>query len=161
MAQRTSLEAKLSTDEKDPDELTPSERRTYRARNERMLVVPQVGADGNATGLYNVYSASGKQYLVDVFGDNRCTCPDQKHHRPEDGCKHLKRVRIMLDATALPDVGERVAPFFDDALAETASELRVERESLDERKRTVSYFLDGLRSGFEEVERVENVFGSV
>jgi len=123
--ERTSLEDEISTEATfDADELSPAELRQYRARNERMVVVPQIGADGNATGLYTVYSQSGKKYLVDDMGDEKCSCKDMKHRSPDGGCKHVRRVRLLIRETALPAAGEPVEPFFDSDLSEVTSSPR-------------------------------------
>ena len=155
---RTTLEDEIATTATfDEDDLSPNERRLYRARNERMVVVPQVGADGNATGLYNVYSQSGKTYLVDVAAGEKCSCTDMKHNRPSGGCKHVRRCRIMLRETALPAAGDGVAEFFDSHISVMASELRDEREALEQRKQTLGHFLDGLRDEYESLERDESI----
>jgi hypothetical protein len=155
---RTTLEGKIATNATfDEDELTGAERRMYRARNDRMVVVPQVGADQNATGLYNVYSESGNTYLVDIVGGEKCTCPDMKHNQPAGGCKHIRRVLFMLEETALPAAGEPVEEFFDTHLTEMARELRAEREALERRKQTLGFFFDGLREEFETASESESV----
>jgi len=41
-------------------------------------------------GRYEVQSASGNRYEVDVI-DESCTCPDWQQRSPEGGCKHLRR----------------------------------------------------------------------
>jgi len=43
------------------------------------------------SGRYEVQSASGNRYEVDVI-DESCTCPDWQQSSPEGGCKHLRRV---------------------------------------------------------------------
>jgi hypothetical protein len=156
--ERPSIEAEISTNASfDTDELTPTERRQYRARNQRMVVVPQVGADDNATGLYNVYTESGKRYVVDDVTENRCSCPDMKHRNPAGGCKHARRVRIMIRETALPAAGEPAGPFFDSCLSEMVSELREEREAVKQREQTLNHFLDGLREEYESLQRDESI----
>lgn len=158
LPERTTLEARIGTNASfDEDELTPAERRQYRARNERMVVVPQIGADENAIGLYNVYTESGHEYTVDVAKDNKCSCPDMKHRDPAGGCKHVRRVQILIRETALPDTGEPAEPFFNSALSEMVSELREEREKLRQHEQTLNHFLDALRAEYESLQRDESI----
>jgi hypothetical protein len=42
-------------------------------------------------GRYEVQSASGSRYEVDVVGES-CTCPDWQQRSHTGGCKHLRRV---------------------------------------------------------------------
>jgi hypothetical protein len=67
--------------------LDPTDPRTDRALTEQMTV--------RACGwfAYEVYSASGNTYFVHL-GAEACTCPDWRRRHPENGCKHLRRVRL-------------------------------------------------------------------
>lgn len=70
--------------------------RTRRARIEQMDVwLLQAG------GVYCVHSASGRTYRVDVC-EKSCTCPDFQKRELSDGCKHLRRVQLELDAGTVP-----------------------------------------------------------
>jgi predicted nucleic acid-binding Zn finger protein len=42
---------------------------------------------------YEVSSESGNTYFVHL-GAEACTCPDWQKRHPENGCKHLRRVRL-------------------------------------------------------------------
>jgi predicted nucleic acid-binding Zn finger protein len=67
--------------------LDPTDPRTDRALTEQMTV--------RACGrfAYEVYAESGNTYFVHL-GAEACTCPDWQNRHPEDGCKHLRRVRL-------------------------------------------------------------------
>lgn len=71
------------------------ERRDVRALTEKMTVLPEGGE------LYAVVTESGSEYTVDAR-EKRCTCPDARHHDPEGGCKHLRRVQYATGDKALP-----------------------------------------------------------
>lgn len=94
----------------DLQDLDPNERRSWRALNQRMIVLPQADQNGECTGIYRVRSVSGETYTVDVTVDGRCTCPDQQHNEPENGCKHRRRVRWEFLKSGLPSPGDDVDP---------------------------------------------------
>ncbi len=52
-------------------------------------------------GRYEVQSASGNRYEVDVI-DESCTCPDWQQRSPEGGCKHLRRVDHEIKRGRVP-----------------------------------------------------------
>jgi hypothetical protein len=107
-----------------PSETTPSDdenddKRSYRARVEQMLVVPETNDENNCVGLYTVVSQSGEEYLVDLDSrESPCTCPDMQYNFPENGCKHRQRVQLMVESTALPAPDEP-ADKYDAVLDET------------------------------------------
>ena len=74
--------------------LDPTDPRTDRALTEQM----QVRACGRFA--YEVYSQSGNTYFVHL-GAEACTCPDWQKRHPENGCKHLRRVRLERARVAL------------------------------------------------------------
>jgi hypothetical protein len=75
------------------DDLEP---RTRRAVDEAMAVsLLEKG------GRYEVRSASGNWYEVDVISES-CTCPDWRKHTPEGGCKHLRRVDHEIKQGQVP-----------------------------------------------------------
>jgi len=80
----------------DPQPQDDLEPRTKRAIDEAMDV--SLLSKG---GRYEVQSASGNRYEVDVV-DESCTCPDWQQRSPEGGCKHLRRVDHEIEA-AFPD----------------------------------------------------------
>lgn len=105
----------------DYENLNDEDRRRYKARHGLMLVVPEVDLDGDSTGLYTVYSGrSRSEYLVDMI-EQSCECPDHEYNNAF--CKHLRRVRIMLEETPLPAPRSEVTdywPWFDRQRAEMA-----------------------------------------
>ena len=52
-------------------------------------------------GRYEVQSASGNSYEVDVI-DESCTCPDWQQRSSEGGCKHLRRVDHEIKRGCVP-----------------------------------------------------------
>lgn len=123
-------------------DLESAERRTYRARTEPMLVVPEtypakrhkIGGgpfeEGEATGIYTVFSSSGSEYEVDL-AERACTCPDMQENPPETGCKHFRRVALMVDGDQpLPARGEDARGYWD-WFFETVRAVNRCREGLD------------------------------
>jgi hypothetical protein len=82
-----------STADDQVDDLEP---RTRRAVTEEMSV--SLLAKG---GHYEVQSASGNRYEVDVVGES-CTCPDWQQRSPTGGCKHLRRVDHEIKRGRIP-----------------------------------------------------------
>ncbi|WP_246989782.1 hypothetical protein [Halorientalis marina] len=75
--------------------------RTKRAKREEMDV-----SFHQKPGVYEVHSASGSYYEVDVIAET-CTCPDFKQtcsdpDTPIDKCKHLRRVALEIEAGTVP-----------------------------------------------------------
>ena len=75
------------------DDLEP---RTHRAVTEEMSVSLL-----DKGGRYEVQSASGNRYEVDV-ADESCTYPDWQQRSPEGGCKHLRRVDHEIKRRRVP-----------------------------------------------------------
>lgn len=114
------------------DDDADADGRTVRAHTERMVVVPHTTPDGECIGLYDVHTTGG-EYLVDLV-DGNGDCPDMIHNRPAGGCKHLRRVRFMVDAGILPGDGDDATAYLDaldDVRGELASEASALREELD------------------------------
>ena len=80
----------------DPHPQDDLEPRTKRAIDEAMDV--SLLSKG---GRYEVQSASGNRYEVDVV-DESCTCPDWQQRSPEGGCKHLRRVDHEIKRGRVP-----------------------------------------------------------
>jgi hypothetical protein len=78
---------------KSQDDLEP---RTARAVAEAMDV--SLLSKG---GRYEVQSASGNRYQIDVV-DESCSCPDWQQRSPEGGCKHLRRVDHEIKQGRVP-----------------------------------------------------------
>ncbi len=51
-------------------------------------------------GRYEVQSASGNRYKVDVTDES--SCPDWQQRSPEGGCKHLRRVDHVIKRGHVP-----------------------------------------------------------
>lgn len=100
--------------DQDADRLTEMERRTLRARTDAMLVVPRADPGGECIGMYDVFSASGSWYVVDLAaaGEQVCDCPDAEHNRPDRGCKHYRRIKLAIDETPLPAPSESTSPYW-------------------------------------------------
>jgi len=145
MAQQTHAGGTLPVpdhlDVEDPQEdLDGGQRRGYRARTERMAVLPEADENGDAT-IYEVYSASGKTYTVDLDARDRCTCPDTIHNQPEGGCKHRRRVAIEIDETGLAAPGQ---PVDEDRRDAVLRRLENERTRLMDELETVCDLIDRL-----------------
>lgn len=81
--------------------------RDVRALTQEMTIMEHVGQARGADGMFLVSSASGGEYLVDVFDDaNRCTCPDFERNLPTDDgrrtCKHAAAVLYTIGARPIP-----------------------------------------------------------
>jgi hypothetical protein len=82
------------TDESDP--------REQRAQEETMDV--SLLRKG---GVYEIRSASGNRYTVDVAGGT-CTCLDWQQREPDGGCKHLRRIDAEIKAGDVPRPDGRI-----------------------------------------------------
>lgn len=103
--------------------------RAQRARTEQMVVIPQTSADGDATGVYRVHKDDGATYVVNLR-DPECGCPD--HQQRENRCKHLRRVAMAVNETALPVPGEHAGQYFGTALREMEAHARRERAHIEQ-----------------------------
>jgi hypothetical protein len=81
--------------------------RTQRALDESMTVAVST----HRPGAYHVAPASGATYIVTLPTESddlaaqdsaTCTCPDHTSQTPEQGCKHLRRVRLDIAFGELP-----------------------------------------------------------
>lgn len=81
--------------------------RTQRALDESMTVT----ASTHKPGAYHVAAASGVGYTVTLPTETddlaaqdsaTCTCPDHTSQTPEQGCKHLRRVKLDIAFGELP-----------------------------------------------------------
>lgn len=73
---------------------TDIENRDARALTQYLTVIPIEG-----TGMYEVTSESGREYIVDLQ-ETRCTCKDHEFRRVR--CKHIRRVEFETGARELP-----------------------------------------------------------
>jgi hypothetical protein len=85
----------------DCSDCTDIDKRTVRALTEVMTVLPEQGRVRGANALYLVISGSGSEYLVDTRNGS-CECPDSEHRNPENGCKHVRRVRFATGERTVP-----------------------------------------------------------
>jgi len=78
----------------------PTSKRDVAAAVEYLATAP------HAPGMVEVYNDDGDQYVVDVEG-GVCTCRDFQYRSEmlgEDGCKHLRRVRMERGERPLPPI---------------------------------------------------------
>lgn len=98
--------------------------RARRARTEQMIVIPQTDDNEICIGLYDVYTQSGSQYVVDITREFGCTCSDTEHNHISR-CKHRRRVAMEISEGDLPapeqPIGEYPATI-DEAKAHIESE---------------------------------------
>lgn len=115
--------------------------RTRRSREERMVVIPQTDDHTTCIGLYDVITTGGS-YLVDGV-DSVCDCPDMEYNNPEQGCKHVRRVRYMVANTELPGEGDDADDYLD-ALQLLHGDISREVAELRDRLRAAEDILDAL-----------------
>ncbi|MGB9963006.1 hypothetical protein ACOZ32_12510 (plasmid) [Halobacterium sp. MBLA0001] len=113
------------------DHQEDSEPRTERARTEEIDV--SLLRKG---GVYEVQSASGNTYEVDV-ASKTCTCPDFTKRQPSGGCKHLRRVDIEIRSGSVPRPDGRLPATGDvtEQLSERILELEQEIDEREARRR--------------------------
>lgn len=126
-------------------------KRYRRAETEWMIVIPRVDDDHRATGEYDVYSASGSQYEVDITVVGSCDGPDASHNDPI-ACKHWLRVQLLIARTAMPDTGERVPEALVDMLVSLV-DVFVHSDRMAES--AVGRTGDSLRPVIQSVARLE------
>lgn len=98
MSDTTPTQKSESTETTTVPEALAVEKRTRRACEESMAVVPH----GGGSGMFDIYSESGNEYVVDLR-DDVCSCPDFVHREPDGGCKHIRRVRLEFGITDVPE----------------------------------------------------------
>lgn len=81
-----------------PNEDRPNivEDRTRRAQEEYMDVSLL-----RRGGLYEVHSESGGTYEIDILKEE-CSCPDQQNSTTPSPCKHIRRIKLELEAGQIP-----------------------------------------------------------
>lgn len=75
-------------------------RRLYRAENQNISVLENV-----TDHKFAVKGTQGVTYLVDL-DDPSCECPDWQKRSPEDGCKHILKVKIESGIVEPPNGGK-------------------------------------------------------
>ncbi|GAB3700429.1 hypothetical protein GCM10028858_15050 [Halorubrum pallidum] len=83
-------------------------------------------------GVYEVQSASGNTYEVDV-ASKTCTCPDFTKRRPSGGCKHLRRVDIEIRSGNVPRPDGRL-PATADVTEQLLKRILELEQEIDERE---------------------------
>ena len=82
--------------------------RTRRAATERMAVAL------DAPGVWEVHSEqdtdgpiTDDSHIVSLIGsDWVCTCEDWEYREPDGGCKHARRVQLVLSERPLPEIAD-------------------------------------------------------
>jgi len=145
MASTRPLATRLDADGAGDDvsHLDGEKKRSHKARTEEMVVIPHVDPDGYCIGMYDVLSASGSVYTVDLENQHACECPDEQYNRPEEGCKHRKAVALRIQETPLPAPDDDAAAYFD-ALGEMLSRLQRRRARLLDQIDVLNSFIDGI-----------------
>ena len=124
----------------DDEHQEDSDPRTERARTEEMDV--SLLRKG---GMYEVESASGNTYEVDV-ASKTCTCPDFTKRQPSGGCKHLRRVDIEIRSGHVPRPDGRLPATVGvvEQLAEAVHDLDREIEEREAKRRELQTVLEVL-----------------
>lgn len=129
-------------------DLGPAEKREYRARTQRMTIVPERDPEGEATGMYRVATTSRSQYRVDIV-NGVCTCKDYEYNRvaQERGCKHIQRILIEITEGDAPARGEPTDDFME--------RLGEQREALQKERKKHLDAVDSLNALIRPLERLE------
>jgi len=90
------------TQHSEDEQQSGDEDRGRRARKEDMRV-----ALLRKGGVYEIDSASGNTYEVDVLNET-CSCPDHQNPETPFPCKHFQRVELELDAGRIPRPDGRI-----------------------------------------------------
>lgn len=143
IVRKQSMSSDISADEKRSASDRGIEPRTRRAVTEIMTVLDDAPPVRGEPDAYHVTTGSGKSYIVDAR-DWTCSCADFQRRKPERGCKHIRRVKMVRGEFAIPyefdeeDLDDDFGKFVDSHLiwgvppAETPEEI-IRPERLDER----------------------------
>jgi predicted nucleic acid-binding Zn finger protein len=118
------------------------EPRTLRAATEHMTVIEE------ARSLFSVTTQSGSEWTVDLR-EPACTCPDFEHRSEqlgEQGCKHIRRVRL--------EVGQVDTDALETRLAETADDLEGKATDLEQRAQELADTANELRDALDRLGEV-------
>ena len=118
------------------------EPRTIRAATEHMTVIEE------ARSLFSVTAQSGSEYTVDLR-EPACTCRDFEHRSEQlgdQGCKHIRRVRI--------EVGQVDTDTLEARLAETADDLDANATDLKQQAQELAETAKELRDALDRLEEV-------
>lgn len=120
------------------------EPRTLRAATEHMTIIEE------ARSLFSVTTESGSEYTVDLR-EPACTCLDFEHRSEqlgEQGCKHIRRVRI--------EVGQVDTDALKTRLAETADDLDANAADLEQQAQELTETADELRDALDRLGEVSS-----
>lgn len=70
--------------------LNPLRRSVISYRSALLITKPLLSAVEGFNRGYEVQSASGNRYEVDIIGES-CICPDWQQRAPDGGCKHMRQ----------------------------------------------------------------------
>lgn len=118
------------------------EPRTIRAATEHMTVIEE------GRSLFSVTTQSGSEHTVDLR-EPACTCPDfeyRNEHLGEQGCKHIRRVRM--------EVGQVDTDALETRLAETADDLDANADNLQQQAQELAETAEELRNAVDRLEEV-------
>lgn len=118
------------------------EPRTIRAASEHMTVIEE------ARALFSVTTQSGSEYTVDLR-EPACTCPDFEHRSEqlgEQGCKHIRRVRL--------EVGQVDTDALETRITETADDLDANATDLEQQAQELVETADELRDALDRLAEV-------
>mgnify|MGYP006290748019 CR=1 FL=1 len=118
------------------------EPRTIRAATEHMTVIEE------ARSLFSVTTQSGSEYTVDLR-EPACTCPDFEHRSEqlgEQGCKHVRRVRL--------EVGQVDTDALEARIVETADDLDANAADLEQQAQELAETAEELRDALNRLEEV-------
>ena len=162
------------TDKETNDDAASSQpdHRTRRAREEAMEV-----SLVRRGGIYEVQSASGNDYEVDI-GMGTCSCLDWQTHEPDGGCKHVRRVDMEIKGGRVPRpdgrLPERVSGTGTEtepsspipavatdggALPSTDDRLAACMRRIEERVRDLELEIDQRRAELKDLECTLSVIG--
>lgn len=114
--------------------------RTLRAATEHMTVIEE------AQALFSVTTQSGSEYTVDLR-EPACTCEDFQYRCEqlgEQGCKHVRRVRIEVGQVDVDALEESLSEQADD-IQRDAEELKQAADELGETATELEDAIDRLR----------------
>ena len=116
--------------------------RTLRAASEHMTVIEE------AQALFSVTTQSGSEYTVDLR-EPACTCPDFEYRSEqlgEQGCKHVRRVRI--------EVGQVDVDALEETLSEQAEDVQRDAEELKQAAEELGQTADKLEDAVDRLQEV-------
>lgn len=140
----------------DEDDLATDQKREFRAHTEEMLIIPHADQDGYCTGTYDVHRPGKDPYTVNPReldeSPSVMMCGDMQYRRPSGGCKHIRRIRTMVEQDLLPDEDEDATEYLE-SLADTYEQLVEERDALADRQAKLRRQIRVKADETDELER--------